>query len=357
MEATEHSNEQTRSNAGQQPVEADQSSSAHITFPPVPDSEKASRHEMRKKWRAPLYQLPLGSLFEIPGRPHTCYCLRDYGHPMYGVKPNGAKLAREDFAFLFKAFESGQTPPHRLKKDQEHVPTIHQYLDWTVTGTPSSDVDDVDFGGFRCVLLFSRHKPEYPPPDTYESSTKVPPLDLGATRPPLPDLMTKGNKPVCAATIRIGNGYMEVPFFATADNHRGKGYGRCLLEAIEKISRALNIERLLLCSTDDDKVRGMWESCGFQYTGADHVERWDVRQGDLIYMTNTVQMHKFLPPARPFRPIVIQHGAFRARIHTPEDAAKGEGLAMFREAEMAAAARKRGTVPNKCPPKKVAKKV
>lgn len=57
---------------------------------------------------------------------------------MYGVKPNGAKLAREDFAFLFKAFESGQTPPHRLKKDQEHVPTIHQYLDWTVTGTPSS---------------------------------------------------------------------------------------------------------------------------------------------------------------------------------------------------------------------------
>ena len=57
---------------------------------------------------------------------------------MYGIKPSGAKLAREDFAFLFKAFESGQTPPHRLKKDQEHVPTIHQYLDWTVTGTPSA---------------------------------------------------------------------------------------------------------------------------------------------------------------------------------------------------------------------------
>lgn len=60
MEATEHSNEETRSNAGQQPADADPSSSAHITFPPVPDSEKASRHEMRKKWRAPLYQLPLG---------------------------------------------------------------------------------------------------------------------------------------------------------------------------------------------------------------------------------------------------------------------------------------------------------
>lgn len=123
-----------------------------------------------------------------------------------------------------------------------------------------------------------------------------------------------------------------------------------------QISRALNIERLLLCSTDDDKVRGMWESCGFEYTSAEHVERWDVRQGDLIYMTNTVQMHKFLPPARPFRPLVIQHGAFRARVHAPEDARKGEGLALFREAESAVLARKRGTVPSKYPPKKVAKR-
>lgn len=85
------------------------------------------------------------------------------------------------------------------------------------------------------MLLFSRHKPEYPPPDTYEKSTAVAPQNLGTSRPPLPDLMTKGNKPVCAATIRVGNGYIEVPFFATADNHRGKGYGRCLLEAIEKV--------------------------------------------------------------------------------------------------------------------------
>ena len=90
------------------------------------------------------------------------------------------------------------------------------------------------------MLLFSRYKPEYPPPGTYESSTGVAPLDLGTTRPPLPDLMTKGNKPVCAATIRVGHGYLEVPFFATADNHRGKGYGRCLLEAIEKVGFSLS---------------------------------------------------------------------------------------------------------------------
>lgn len=66
MEATEpfpvaeHSNEQTRSNTGQQPADHAAHSTAHISFPPVPDSEKASRHELRKKWRAPLYQLPLG---------------------------------------------------------------------------------------------------------------------------------------------------------------------------------------------------------------------------------------------------------------------------------------------------------
>jgi hypothetical protein len=101
----------------------------------------------------------------------------------------------------------------------------------------------------------------------------------------------------------------------------------------------------------------MWESCGFEYTHAEHVEQWDVRQGDLIYMTNTVQMHKFLPPPRLYRPLVIQHGHFKARVYAPEDTKKGEGLAMFREAESALLARKRGTVPSKCPPKKVAKKI
>lgn len=79
-----------------------------------------------------------GQLFEIPGRPHVVWTLRDYGHPCYGPRPAGAKLAREDFIFLFRAFESGQTPPHRLKKGQAHSPTIHEYLDWTVTGAASA---------------------------------------------------------------------------------------------------------------------------------------------------------------------------------------------------------------------------
>ena len=63
MDTTEHSAEQTRSNPGKQPAEQ---TSAHITFPPVLDSEKASRHELRKKWRGPLYQLPLGVFPSVP---------------------------------------------------------------------------------------------------------------------------------------------------------------------------------------------------------------------------------------------------------------------------------------------------
>lgn len=55
-------------------------------------------------------------------------------------------------------------------------------------------------------------------------------------RDPLPQLLT-GGKPICAATIRVGLGYLEVPFFATADTKRNRGYGRALLEAIEDIAR------------------------------------------------------------------------------------------------------------------------
>jgi GNAT superfamily N-acetyltransferase len=55
-------------------------------------------------------------------------------------------------------------------------------------------------------------------------------------RDPLPQLLTAG-KPICAATIRVGLGYLEVPFFATAETKRNRGYGRALLEAIEDVAR------------------------------------------------------------------------------------------------------------------------
>lgn len=61
---------------------------------------------------------------------------------------------------------------------------------------------------------------------------------LGAPLDPLPQLLIN-SKPVCAATIRGGPGYLEVPFFATQDTKRNRGFGRALLEAIEDIARCV----------------------------------------------------------------------------------------------------------------------
>lgn len=86
-----------------------------------------------------------GESLEIPSRPHVCYKLLNYGDKSL---PDGAKCAREDMPFLFKAFESGQTPPHRLQKlhGNARQPTIHEYLDWTCTAADAAVCPLVDLG-------------------------------------------------------------------------------------------------------------------------------------------------------------------------------------------------------------------
>ena len=76
-----------------------------------------------------------------------------------------------------------------------------------------------DFGGFRTVLLIPRFRPAWPPPEAFENECPKRSESLGAPRCPLPQLLPKG-KPVCAATVRLGPGFMEVPFFATQETHR-----------------------------------------------------------------------------------------------------------------------------------------
>ena len=76
-----------------------------------------------------------------------------------------------------------------------------------------------DFGGFRTVLLIPRFRPAWPPPEAFERECPKRAASLGAPRCPLPQLLPKG-KPVCAATVRLGPGFMEVPFFATQETHR-----------------------------------------------------------------------------------------------------------------------------------------
>jgi hypothetical protein len=91
-----------------------------------------------------LKTIPLNTLFELPGRPHVCYCLTSYAGA--GDPVEAALQARADIPFLFKAFETGQIGPKRLAKlhgGKPRVSTIHEYLDWTVTAQAALEDDEL----------------------------------------------------------------------------------------------------------------------------------------------------------------------------------------------------------------------
>ena len=66
------------------------------------ESKGARREELRAARRA-LEALPAGEINELVGRPLLLYELRRYPR-----SKEGAKAARADLPFLFKAFETGQ---------------------------------------------------------------------------------------------------------------------------------------------------------------------------------------------------------------------------------------------------------
>eukprot|EP00879_Flechtneria_rotunda_P028432 GHRR01030541.1.p1 GENE.GHRR01030541.1~~GHRR01030541.1.p1 ORF type:complete len:160 (+),score=56.36 GHRR01030541.1:1261-1740(+) len=129
----------------------------------------------------------------------------------------------------------------------------------------------------------------WPAPGQYDKPQPRRHPKLGAPLDPLPGLMAKG-KPVTAATIRTGPGYIEVPFVATHENKRGRGFGRCIVEAIEEVARALNIDRLLLCSTREESVANTWRHLGFKETTEEQLKAWNVEDSDLVHMQNTLQV-------------------------------------------------------------------
>jgi GNAT superfamily N-acetyltransferase len=106
---------------------------------------------------------------------------------------------------------------------------------------------------------------------------------LGAPLDPWPGLQAKG-RPLSAATIRSGPGYLEVPFVATHENKRGRGFGRCVVEAIEDVARAVGVPQLLLCSTVEEHVQSTWKHLGFVETTDADLDRLDVQDPDLIHM-------------------------------------------------------------------------
>uniref|UniRef100_A0A383V5Q1 N-acetyltransferase domain-containing protein n=1 Tax=Tetradesmus obliquus TaxID=3088 RepID=A0A383V5Q1_TETOB len=270
-------------------------------------------HESRKL----LYTLPVDQYHELPGRPNVVFSIKDYRED----KVQGALECRSDMPFLFKAFETGQIGPRRLSRlvgDKPRNATIHEYLDWTVTGVEAKQEGEYDFSGFRLLVLLPRERVMWPAPGQYDKpEPKKHPL-LGAPLDPLPGLQVKG-KPLSAATIRTGPGYIEVPFVATHENKRGRGFGRCVVEAIEEVARAMGIKKLLLCSTREESVSNTWKHLGFQESNEEQLAAWDVEDGDLVHMQNTLQMHKEVPPPRAWRPLIIRHQAFVARVYMPAD--------------------------------------
>ncbi|MEW5308633.1 MAG: hypothetical protein WDW38_000576 [Sanguina aurantia] len=254
--------------------------------------------------RTALHALPCNTLFELPGAP---------------ARPAEAALgARSDIPFLFKAFETGQIGPKRLSKihgGKPRMATIHEYLDWTVTAVQAEMDDELDFGGFRVIVVLPRYRCGWPAPGTAHTHEGVrPSLELGAPGNPLPRLEAN-SRPLSAATVRSGPGYLEVPFVATAETKRGRGYCRCLVEAIEDVARACKLATLMLCSTNDPAVKSTWHHLGFELTDPEHMTAWDILYTDLVHLQSTTQMHKHVPPPARYKPIVFRHGDLSQRTY------------------------------------------
>jgi len=210
-----------------------------------------------------------------------------------------------------------------------HLPTIHEYLDWTVTAKctrPNWEKDpELDFEGFRVITVCGRHRPAWPRPG--ESQANVNSLVneqmklpwMGETLPAL----ALSSKAYSAATVRTGCGgraggkkkhFLEIPFFATAPSRRGKGFGRCLLDAIEIVCNMLEIDTMLLCSTNDPTTLAIWKKLGFisdEEAVKDCLADFGItlKSPGLLHMDNTVQLFKHVTrfTAQDFKRIRIMH--------------------------------------------------
>ena len=277
--------------------------------------ERQERRAYLKEFRKRIDAIPVNELWEIPGRPAVVFSLKDFRR---ADSQEGRRAARDELPFLFKAFEQGQVPPPRpgtKRADTPRAATIHEYLDWTVTASEPKDPDELDFEGFRVLALYPRFKLWWPPPsEPYNQEIPLKHPELGAPKPPIPQLQVH-QKPICAATIRVGPDWLEVPFYATQEHKRNRGNGKALLAAIEDICRYLNIPRILLCSTDDPKVKGTWSHLGFQFTSKEQLEEMGVSRHDLLHMDNTVQMHKDVEQNKAIHSVVLKHGSYKHRLY------------------------------------------
>ena len=228
--------------------------------------------------------------------------------------------------------------------------TIHEYLDWTVTAKctrPDAEDDaELDFEGFRVVTVCGRHRPQWPRPRDQtlaggKGATENEKMKLPWMGETLPALSVSGSA-YSAATLRSGYGckdgteagrhWIEVPFFATAPTKRGRGFGRCLLDAIQHICQCLDINALHLCSTNDPTTTCIWRKLGFTDDSASVDENLaacglTLKGPGLLHMDNTVQMYKHVTKftRKDLRRIRISHQSLVQVLYYKPEGGEGPG--------------------------------
>lgn len=124
------------------------------TAPATDDADADDGARRRREAHRALLGLPTDTFLELPGRPTILYQLRDYSTAAGFAPPedpacsrgDGARAAREDLPFLFRAFEAGHPPPPPPGSKEAEAPrasTIHEYLDWTVSAAEANAPDEL----------------------------------------------------------------------------------------------------------------------------------------------------------------------------------------------------------------------
>jgi len=198
------------------------------------------------------------------------------------------------------------------------IATIREFMNWTVGGNPDFQHEawscyPQDFEGFIVIWLLERFRPQWPVSKAHDIETSLNDPRLGTGNSPIPFVNTQ-DKPIVAATIRAGSGFIEIPFFATISNRKAKGFGRCLQEAIEEVAKGLDINKLMLSSEGLSKTQSIWNKMGFIQTYVEDLDELAVRFDEILHMGNTVQMHKILC-RRTWKICTIKHKHLRRRVY------------------------------------------
>lgn len=147
------------------------------------------------------------------------------------------------------------------------------------------------------VVILPRYVPHWPYPDnpSIREGKKTRP-DLGAPMPPLPLLQTHG-RPMSAATVRSGPGYLEVPFVATQEHKRGRGHCRCAGRGCAR-ARACAVARAAAALVGRVRPGSNARACGARYARAPRQQRYPTR----CPMRPQQATHRVSPAGASWRP-------------------------------------------------------